>query len=113
MYHSVLDRNDIVQKAKLFWNSKDKNARIRIGSKYQHIVSRFGIKIDDWISGFDSLTKVQQNLIIKGELIRFYDSLPNIDKTTIMFDFNLSTFSSKWYKLPGKDKKILLNYILP
>ena len=113
MYHSVLERNDIVQKAKLFWNSKDRDTRIRIGNKYHHIVSRFGINTDDWIGGFDTLSKVQQNLIIKGELIRFYESLPNTDKTTIMFDFSLSTFSSKWYKLPGKDKKILLNYILP
>ena len=113
MYHSVLDRNDILLKAKQFWNNKDTVTRVRIGNKYQHIVSRLDFKTNDWANEFDSLLKNQQNLIIKGELIRFYDSLPNKDKTAIMRDFGLSVFSSKWYKLPGEDKKILLNYILP
>lgn len=61
---------------------------------------------------FDHLNKFQRNILIKGELIRTYDALPNTEKTKIMRKLELSKFASKWYKLEPEDKKKLLNYVI-
>lgn len=106
----VLDKTEILARAKLKWNDKKSSEKVNAGIKYKHFLSKF--KLNDWNNDFEHLSKCQQNVIIKGELIRTYDSLSNLTKTDIMREFDLSLFSSKWYKLPGKDKKILLNYIL-
>jgi len=110
--NDLLNKIDILARAKLNWEKKNENARIRAGSKYKHFIKKHNLSVNDWSLDFDKLTKSQQNLIVKGELIRTYDLLPNINKTKIMRNFELSTFSSKWYKLPSEDKKILLNYVI-
>ncbi len=107
-----LDKTEILARAKLKWDSKDEANRVRAGSKYQHFLDKFKFQVNDWKNDFDNLSKRQQSVLTKGELIRTYDSLQNKAKTKIMREFGLSSFSSKWYKLPGKDKKILLNYII-
>lgn len=112
MTDNVLNRADILARAKLSWNNKSLEARIKAGGKYQHFWNKFKLPTNDWVNEFDNLTVYQQNVIIKGELIRFYDSLPNLQKTHIMREFGLSSFSSKWYKLSGEDKKKLLNYVI-
>ena len=112
MNSTILDKTEILARAKLWWNNKNCNDRNRVGFKYQHFLNKFKLKINDWSNDFENLSIHQKNIIIKGELIRTYDSLPNIIKTNIMHEFGLSSFSSKWYKLPGKDKKILLNFVL-
>jgi hypothetical protein len=112
MSETSLNKTEILARAKLKWDSKDNANRVRAGSKYQHFLDKFKLQTNDWTNDFDHLSPHQQNVITKGELIRTYDSLPNISKTSIMREFGLSLFSSKWYKLPGKDKKILLNYVI-
>lgn len=107
-----LNRADIISKAEIYWNSKSDEDKEKSGNKYQHFLYKYNIPTNDWRNNFDGLTKHQQNVVVKGQLIRWYDSLPNIDKTRLMRNFGLSTFSSKWYKLPGIDKKRLLNYII-
>ena len=112
MNKTIINKSEILARAKLKWDSKDEANRVRAGSKYQHFFKKHKLQINDWANNFDNLSQCQQNVIVKGELIRTYDSLPNISKTNIMREFGLSIFSSKWYKLPGKDKKALLNYII-
>ena len=112
MNNSILDKTEILARAKISWDEKTDEAKMKAGSKYQHFLDKYRLPTNDWLNDFDNLTKHQQNVIVKGELIRFYDSLPNIQKTYIMREFELSEFSSKWYKLPGIDKRKLLNYII-
>ena len=112
MNEKSLNKTEILARAKLKWDSKDNANRVRAGSKYQHFLAKYKLQTNDWTNDFEHLSKHQQNVITKGELIRTYDSLPNISKTNIMREFGLSLFSSKWYKLPSKDKKILLNYVI-
>jgi len=107
-----INKFEILARAKLSWNNKSDSSKIKAGNKYQAFLEKFNLPTNDWLNDFDNLTKHQQNVIIKGELIRYYDSLPNIQKTYIMREFELSNFSSKWYKLSGADKKKLLNYII-
>lgn len=106
------DRLSINIRAKTKWNKKDKDSRLKASHKYHFLFSSRKWKENDWSGDFDSLNDKQKNLIIKGELIRTYDSLPNIDKTKIKSKLQLNKFSSKWYRLTSKDKKKLLNYIL-
>lgn len=108
----LLDKSQILARAKLKWNEKTRDERIRAGSKYKHFVSKYHLPASDWIDDFDMLTKSQQNIIVKGELIRYYDSLQNRVKTQIMREYNLSAFASKWYKLQSDDKMKLLNHII-
>ncbi len=112
MNAAILNKDEIISKAKTTWNEKNSTSKIKAGLKYRHFICKFNIPTNNWNNNFDKLTKYQQNIIVKGELIRTYDSLPNTTKTEIMREFGLSLFSSKWYKLPNKDKKILLNYII-
>ncbi len=112
MNNTILNKSDILARAKISWDGKSDEAKLRAGNKYQHFLDKYNFPTNDWLNSFDELSKHQQNVIVKGELIRFYDSLPNVQKTHIMRDFELSEFSSKWYKLPGIDKKKLLNYII-
>ena len=112
MDSNTLNKTEISSRAKTKWNEKSEANKVRAGSKYQHFLGKFKLPMNNWNSEFDVLTKYQQNVIVKGELIRTYDSLPNTTKTKIMREFGLSAFSSKWYKLPSGDKKILLNYVI-
>ena len=111
MVGNIIDRDEILARAKLTWDNKTELERNKAGNKYQLFLSKYVTTIHNWHNCFDDLAKSQQNIIIKGELIRFYDSLPNTDKTKIMYNFGLSEFSSKWYKLNSEDKRKLLNYI--
>lgn len=108
----IFNKESINNRTRENWNYKDKNSRLKSGGKYQHIFDKVKKPIIDWSEEFDKLTKHQQNILIKGELIRTYDSLSNHDKTTLKREFELSTFSSKWYKLPSADKNKLLKFVL-
>jgi hypothetical protein len=112
MDSNILNKTEISSRAKTKWNEKSEANKVRAGSKYQHFLGKFKLPMNNCNSEFDVLTKYQQNVIVKGELIRTYDSLPNTAKTKIMREFGLSAFSSKWYKLPSGDKKILLNHVI-
>ena len=109
---NIFNKESILNRAKENWDYKDKENRIKSSHKYKHIFDKTKILLTDWSEEFDKLTKKQQNLLIKGELIRTYDALPNHDKTKIKNDFGLSQFSSKWFKLPPSDKKILLHHVI-
>jgi hypothetical protein len=107
-----LSRDLIVKRAEEKWNSKAPSERIRSSHKYKHIFEKLNLPSVDWNNEFSKLSKSQTNILIKGELIRTYDSMPNREKTKIKNQFGLSTFSSKWFRLSPSDKKILLNSIL-
>ena len=108
---NIFNKESIFRRAKENWDYKDKESRIKSSHKYRHIFDKTKVLLTDWSEEFDKLSKKQQNLLIKGELIRTYDSLPNIDKTYIKNKFRLSVFSSKWYKLPNADKNKLIKIL--
>ena len=108
----IFNKKSINIRAKEHWDFKSEESRLKSGNKYNHIFIEKNISMCDWKNLFDFLSKQQQILLIKSELIRTYDALPNIDKTKIKKKFNLSTFASKWYKLPSSDKNKLLKFVL-
>ena len=101
----------IKKRAEEKWNNKDSTEKERSAHKYSHIFKKIKKPCEQWDLEFSLLNKFQQSILIKGELIRTYDSLSNHDKTEIKKEFGLTTFSSKWYKLPSCDKKKLLEFI--
>ena len=107
-----LSRDLIVKRAEEKWNSKAPSERIRSSHKYKHIFDKLKLPSVEWDNEFSKLSSSQTNILIKGELIRTYDSMPNKHETKIKNKLGLSTFSSKWYRLPPSDKKILLNSVL-
>lgn len=108
----IFNKESINRRAKEEWDYKSSNGRIRCGHKYNHIFDKTKVRLSDWNEIFENLTKQQQNVIIKGELIRTYDALSNKDKSIIKSTFGLSAFSSKWFKLPSEDKKKLLKFVI-
>lgn len=111
-FTKLLSHKAIVRRAKERWDLKKSADRIRCGRKYRHIFEKLNLPQVEWDCSFEDMVKCQMNILIKGELIRTYDSMPNRDKTKIKEHFGLSEFSSKWFKLPSCDKKILLNSVL-
>ena len=109
---NTLTHDVIVRNAENKWNTKSSTEKIRSGQKYRHIFERLKLPSVDWDNPFSKLSNSQMSILIKGELIRTYDSMPNREKTKIKKQFGLSSFSSKWYRLPSCDKKILLNTVL-
>ena len=110
--HNILSRETIVERAKEKWDAKPSAEKIRSSHKYKHIFERLKLPSVNWDNEFSKLSQSQINILIKGELIRIYDSMPNKEKTKIKNDFGLSAFSSKWFRLAPCDKKILLNSVL-
>lgn len=108
----ILSRDSIINKAKEKWDNKKASDRLRSGSKYRHIFVKYNLPSNDWSVDFNKLNQHQKSVLLKGELIRQYDSLSNLDKTKIKRKFGLLHFSSKWFKLLPQDKKTLLNSIL-
>jgi len=108
----ILSQDTIIKKARENWNSKGSIEKTRCGQKYRHVFEKLKLPQVSWDNSFDNLSSGQMNILIKGELIRTYDSMPNKDKTRIKEHFGLSAFSSKWFRLSPSDKKILLNSIL-
>ena len=108
----LLSRESIVERARKRWDIKSPSEKIRSSHKYKHIFDKLNLSIVDWNNEFAKLSKNQVNILIKGELIRTYDSMSNKEKTKIKNDYGLSTFSSKWFRLSSHDKKILLNSII-
>lgn len=109
---TLLSRKSIVSRAKEKWDAKPSAEKVRSSRKYKHIFEKLHLPSVDWNNEFSKLSKSQTNILIKGELIRTYDSMPNREKTKIKNKFGLSSFSSKWFRLSPSDKKILLNSIL-
>ena len=110
--NNILSHESIVKRAEEKWNLKSSVDKVRSGHKYRHIFEKLNLPSVDWDNKFSELSKSQANILIKGELIRTYDSMSNKDKTRLKERFGLSSFSSKWFRLPSCDKKILLNSIL-
>jgi hypothetical protein len=108
----ILSQEGIVYRAEKRWNESNESKRISAGNRYRHIFERFKMPENDWRNDFSNLSDSQKSILIKGELIRTYDSLPNFKKTILKKHLELSSFSSKWYKLPPSDKKILLSSII-
>jgi hypothetical protein len=108
---TILSREAIIGRAEKNWNDRDETNRIRAGNKYKHIFQKFHMPENDWKNDFNKLTESQQSILVKGELIRMYDGLPNRKKTMLKHQLGLSAFSTKWFKLPPGDKKTLLTSI--
>lgn len=111
MDKNILSQSTIIREAKEKWDSKSEEEKKYSAKKYKHIRQPTTQNIS-WLQPYDDLNVWQKNILIKGQLIRTYDSLPNKVKTHIMKHFGLSTFSSKWFRLPSVDKKILLKRVL-
>lgn len=107
----VISKKAIVCRAEKNWNNRNEEKRVSAGNKYKHIFKKFHMPENDWKNNFAELSESQQSILIKGELIRTYDSLPNFKKTILKRQLGLSTFSTKWFRLPPNDKKILLTSI--
>jgi hypothetical protein len=58
------------------------------------------------------LDEPNQNVLIKGELIRTYDAMLISDKRKLCSEAMLSKFQTKWFKLTNDDKTKLLEYVL-
>lgn len=110
--NNILSYSAIAERAREKWNSKVSTEKVRCGKKYHHIFEKLNLPQVNWDSQFEELSKSQTNILIKGELIRTYDSMANREKTKIKEHFGLSAFSSKWFRLPPCDKKVLLNSVL-
>lgn len=108
----ILSKGAIIERAKEKWDSKGESKRLMCGKKYQHIFDTLKLEMTPWSNNFEKLTQSQKSILIKGELIRTYDNLPNSEKTNLKKQFGLGNFSSKWYRLTSSDKKLLLNSIL-
>ena len=111
MTDDILSQEAIVCRAEKNWNERDERKRVSAGMKYKHIFEKFGMPENDWRSEFARLSEPQRSILIKGELIRTYDKLPNFQKSVLKRNLGLSTFSTKWFKLPPEDKKKLLTSI--
>lgn len=110
--NDVFNQKSVINRAKEYWDYKTEQSRMLSGKKYNHIFVKNKMSIKDWSNDFNNLSLSQQRLLIKSEVIRTYDSLPNTDKSKIKHLLNLSIFASKWYKLPSVDKmKILKCFI--
>lgn len=107
-----LSRSSIITRAKERWDSKPSSEKIRSSRKYKHVFEKLNLPMVNWDNEFSKLSASQTSILIKGELIRTYDSLPNSEKTKVKRKFGLSSFSSKWFRLSPSDKKVLLNSVL-
>lgn len=107
----MINGKDISNRAKIKWNSKTPELRIKSGTKYRFVIEKFHKRVKDWSLDFDELNDFQRRILIKGELIRTYDSLSIEQKKKITLELHLSKLSWKWYKMPSEDKKILLKYV--
>ena len=108
----IFNKKAIYKRAVHFWDDKTELERNRRGRKYDHIFAKRKWAKNEWSNPFDDLTSFQQRLLIKSEIIRTYDSLPNHDKTEIKRAFKLSEFASKWIKLSNIDKSKLLSVLI-
>ena len=107
-----LSQVDIIERARHKWNQRSSVDKIRCSAKYCHIFSKMGFQPKTWDAEFSNLDSRQKNILIKGELIRTYDALPNQVKTKLKEEYGLTTFASKWFRLPPCDKKKLLMEII-
>ena len=107
-----LSAESIKRLAKEKWDTKSEELRALSGRKYMPFFARLRLPMNPWELSFDELTEAQRNVIIKGELIRTYDSLPNSEKTKLKELLGLSEFKSKWFRLGSRDKRILLGTII-
>lgn len=107
----IFNKQKITERAKEDWGYKCVEARLKCGNKYRHILAKRNEVPNPWSNEFDELSDFQRLMLIKGEMIRTYDSLPNSDKTKIKDKLGLSEFCSKWYRLNSSDKKKLLSII--
>ena len=108
----IFNKSSINSRAKEDWDCKSDTLKLKASLKYKHIFEEKDVSLCDWTNLFDNLSRPQQILLIKSELIRTYDALPNIDKTKLKTKLKLSMFASKWYKLPSSDKNKLLKYVI-
>jgi len=107
-----LSQADIIERAKNKWNQRSSDDKIKCSTKYRHIFTKIGFQPKTWDADFLDLDSKQKNILIKGELIRTYDSLSNKVKTKLKEECGLTTFASKWFRLPSCDKKKLLMEII-
>ena len=114
MYFSIediLDKHQVTLRAKTKWDSLTICERLRRFKKYRHITI-IDNNLASWVDDFDDLDKQHKNILIKGELIRTYDSMLMSDKRKLSNEAGLSKFQTKWYKFTNDDKTKLLDHVL-
>ena len=107
---NFISKEEILNRAKENWNGKTIQDKILKSRRYKHIFLENKMPLISWLKDFDELNQFQQNLLIKGEIIRTYNSLPNTYKAKLVLRWNLSKFSSKWHNLPYEDKINILKW---
>lgn len=108
----IVNLSTLTKKAQTKWDELSISERLRNARKYKHIFTKLHLSTNPWDGAFSALSHDQQSILIKGELINLYNSLPFIEKERIKKGFNLSRTPNKWHRLPSIDKKRLLNGIL-
>lgn len=107
----IFNREAIYLRAKERWDKKTTNERLKAEKKYKHIMVLKSYNDIDWNRNFDKLLNFQKFLLYKGEIIRTYNNLKNIEKTYIKRTYNLDEFQTKWHKLSHNDKMKILNVL--
>jgi len=107
----ILDKEQVTYRARERWNEMTVLERLRQGQKYKHVPIPNN-KVASWVQEFCMLDEPNQNILIKGELIRTYDAMLISDKRKLCSEAMLSKFQTKWFKLTNDDKTKLLDYVL-
>ena len=107
----IFNREAIYLRAKERWDKKTISERLKAEKKYKHIMVLKSYNDIDWNRNFDKLLNFQKFLLYKGEIIRTYNNLKNIEKTYIKRTYNLDEFQTKWHKLSHNDKMKILNVL--
>lgn len=107
----LFNKEAIYLRAKERWDRKTMNERLKAEKKYKHIMILKSYNDIDWNRSFDKLLNFQKFLLYKGEIIRTYNNLKNIEKTYIKKRYNLDEFQTKWHKLSHNDKMKILSVL--
>lgn len=106
----IISYEAILKRTEDDWDCKTFKEKKRKGKKFTYVCKLYNVKDNNWILPFNSLSSFQKSLLIKGEVIRTYNALPNKDKTILKNYWNLHKFATKWYNLLSVDKITILKF---
>ena len=107
----LLIRNYVSQRTREKWDREGDEYKECRGAKYAHIFKNPN-NVLNWKVDFSELSRGQQSVLMKREIINTYDLLSHEEKKKLQDKLNLSRSPNKWFNLPPKDKKKILKVIL-
>lgn len=107
----LLIRNYVSQRTREKWNNEDDENKEYRGLKYAHLFQKSN-NVLDWKVDYSDLTKGQQSLLMKREIINTYDLLSHEEKKKLQNQLKLSRSPNKWFNLPPRDKAKILKVVL-